>query len=433
MPGRALKIAVIGGGSTYTSELIEGCLHARDEVPVGEIWLMDINPTRLEILGAFAQRMVNTAGASIQISTTADRQAAIAGADFVISQFRVGGMESRNQDIRLGLRHNTIGQETTGVGGFAKALRTIPVALDVCRDMRALAPSAWLINFTNPSGLVSEAIMKYGGVKVIGLCNVPITMKMMIARAMRWDAARVRLDYVGLNHLGWVRHVYLDGEDRMDQVLGKIDFFLRLPIVSRLAGKYFDRELIQALRMLPSPYLRYYYNTAQVLEEERRAKKNRAEVVMELEQRLLERYKDPRLKRKPRELGQRGGAYYSTAAVQLISALHNDAGDEQIVNVRNGDCIADLPPDAVVEVPCVIHKDGARPLPVGHVEPVIRGLMQAVKTYEQLAVEAAVHGDRRMAFQALLAHPLIRQADLAKALLEDLLVVNHQFLPQFYS
>jgi 6-phospho-beta-glucosidase len=340
-------------------------------------------------------------------------------------------MKARDQDIRLGLRHNVVGQETTGVGGFAKALRTIPVTLSICRDMKELCPDAWLINFTNPSGLVTEAVVKHGdGVRAIGLCNVPIGMQMWIAQALHIDPSRVRLDYVGLNHLSWVRHVHIGPLDLMGMAVDNVAR-IQAMIAERTDEKVFDPAVVKALRMFPSPYLRYYYNTQEMVAEEKNAPKNRAEVVMEIEAELLKLYQDPKLTTKPKELEKRGGAYYSVAAVNLMSSIFNSKGDVQIVNTRNGTCILDLPENVVVEVPCTIDRDGAHPLPVGHVEIAIRGLLQVVKAYEELAIEAAVSGDKRIAYQALLAHPLVGKAHLATVLLNELLEINRPYLPQF--
>ena len=421
----ALKICVIGGGSTYTPELIEGFIQRRDELPVTTIALMDIDEERLRLVGGLAKRMLRAAEADIGLKLTTRRREAMEGADYVITQIRVGGMACRIQDERIPLRFGVVGQETTGPGGFAKALRTIPVLLDIARDVAEVTPGAHLVNFTNPSGIVTEALLKYTDVPTIGLCNSPFGFQQGIAQQLGVAPERIQLDYVGLNHLSWIRGVKLDGEDVFDQVL-------EAAITRARAGEsLFSPELLETLGMIPSYYLNYYYNHDRVVAEQRRAGKTRGEVVQEIEAELLRLYADPNLKHKPKLLKKRGGAHYSTIAVAVISAIYRDASEVHIVNTRNNGALPDLPPHCVVELPSVINRGGAQALPVAPMPPSIRGLAQAVKAYEELTVRAAVEGDERTALQALLAHPLVPSFAVAQELWAAIKEANRAYLPQF--
>lgn len=434
-----MKLAVVGGGSSYTPELIEGLINNREALPVSELWLVDVENEearfKLRVIADLTGRMFRKAELDVKVTTTTDRRAAIAGAAYVVSQFRVGGLAARARDDRLPLKYGVIGQETTGPGGFAKALRTIPVILEVCRDIRELAPDAWLINFTNPSGIITEAVVKHGGgVKVVGLCNVPIGMLRGAAQFAGVDPSRVRMDFCGLNHLTWARRIYLDGQDitvfAMAQLAAAAEAGLLPPDFA------FSARWLRTLGMLPCPYLRYYYETQRMLEEERRAaaeggEGTRAQVVQGVEKVLFEKYQDPDLAEKPDELSKRGGAYYSEVAVDLMTAIQTDRRDVHIVNVRNNGTIPDLPDDVVVEVPAVVGRDGPHPLAIGHLDPKIRGLIQVVKAYEELTVQAGAFGDRDAALAALATHPLVPDERVAEKLLDDILEVNRDYLPQF--
>ncbi len=417
------NICVIGGGSTYTPELIEGFIEAEGEFPVERIMLMDIDHQRLEIVGGLAGRMLKAAGSKIELRPCAECEEALTGADFVLTQMRVGGTQARIRDERIPLKYGVVGQETTGPGGFANALRTIPVMLDVAAEIARVAPGARLINFANPSGLVTEAVSKYTDVEVIGLCNAPIGALREIAAGLSVEPERVRLDYVGLNHLSWIRGVYLDGRDVTDEVIEGA--------IASQGESPFAPELLEMLWMLPSYYLDYYYNTDRVVREMQAAERTRGEVVLELECDLLEAYKDPALVTKPQQLEKRGGAYYSKAAVALIRALTADTGEVQIVNTVNRGAIPDLSADVVVEVPCVIDGRGAHPLASDPLPDSIRGLVLAVKAYEELAVKAGVEGDERAALQALTVHPLVPSFAVAQQLWADIKEGNAKELPQF--
>lgn len=422
------KIGVIGGGSSYTPELLEGLLQKREILDLGEIRLMDINAERLDILGGLGQRMAAKLGAAVSIRTTQDLREAVRGASFVVTQFRAGGMAARIRDEKLGLRHNLIGQETTGVGGFAKALRTIPILLSVTRAIEECAPEAWLVNFTNPAGIITEAALKHSKVRVIGLCNIPIGYIMEASKGLGVPPESVELDYVGINHLSWVRGCKAGGQDRYPEFL-------------ELVAKEFEedgtlsgQEMARWTRfhgIAPNYYLQYYYCTALKLEELRTKPKTRGEEVVEVENSLFEKYRDPNLSEKPKELEKRGGAFYSTAAVNLIESLVTGKRDVQIVNVRNRGVVPALPPDVAVEVPCTISQDGPIPLPQRPLDPEIRGILQVVKAYEELTVKAGAMGDRRAAKLALATHPLVRQAPILDQVLEEILEENRPFLPQF--
>lgn len=435
MTKKGVKVTTIGGGSSYTPELIEGFIKRHDELPVKEICLVDIKEgeKKLNIVGNLAKRMVEKAGLDINIHLTLDRKEAIKDADFVTTQFRVGQLEARIRDEKIPLRYGTIGQETTGAGGFANAQRTIPVTLDICKDIEELAPNAWMINFTNPSGIITEAVTKYTNVKIAGLCNVPIGMVNSVADILGVTADRIYIDFVGLNHLVWGRRIYLDGVDITDKIIdelanGKLISMKNIPDLA------WNPDFIKSLGMIPCSYLRYYYLTDDMLKEEQEAAKNegtRGEVVKKIEHDLLELYKDPNLNVKPPQLAQRGGAHYSDAACSLIDSIYNNKKDIQTVNIRNNGAILDLPDDVVIETNAIIGKSNITPVNLGHMPVKIRGLMQAVKAYEELTVEAGVTGDYYTALQALTVHPLIPSANVAQKLLDDIIKENKEYLPQY--
>jgi len=432
-----MKVAVIGGGSTYTPELINGFIARASTFPLAELWLMDINPQRLEIVGKFAQRMAEAKGWPFKVVLTTDRKEAIRGASYVITQLRVGMMQARRADEYLGKRHGLIGQETTGVGGMAKALRTIPVVLDIAREMHELAPGALLANFTNPSGLITEALSRYApDVPAVGVCNAPITAKMdmleNLAKALQplqgFTPERAELNTLGLNHLSWHRGLTLDGEDMWPRVIEGY--------IAQLEDEpepEWDPRTIESLRMIPNYYLQYYYHTDHKLSEQAKWPPSRAEQVMEIEKDLLRQYAEPGRTEPPKDLMKRGGAYYSTVATQLLNAHYNNLGETHIVNVRHGGAVPGWPADWVLEMPCRVDRSGIHPLPAEPLPLVCFGLIAQVKAYELLTVEAAVHGDRNAAYQALLAHPLGPLADKVQTVLDDLLETHRAHLPQFWS
>jgi 6-phospho-beta-glucosidase len=418
-----LKIAVVGGGSTYTPELIEGFEARRDRMPIDELVLLDIDQERLSIVGGMAQRMLDYLDWTGRLVSTDDPDAAIDGADFVLIQLRVGGQAARLVDETLPPTFGVIGQETTGAGGFAKALRTVPVVLDLAeRTARRGARDAWIVDFTNPVGIVSQALIDEGH-RAIGLCNVAINIQRGMAERFEVSPDRVQLEHVGLNHLSWERAVVVDGVDRLPELLQADADGL-----GDLVG--LPGALVSAVGAIPSYYLRYYYQTREVVEAQR-AGHTRAQEVIDIERELLEMYQDQGLAEKPALLANRGGAFYSEAAAQLIASLHDGAGDIQVVDIRNDGALPGLPDDAVVEIPATIDRDGAHPLPLSPMTPDMLGLVQAVKAYERLAIQAALSGDRRVALRALLANPLVGDYDIAVPLLEALLEANRAHLPRF--
>lgn len=416
-----MKICVIGGGSTYTPELIEGFIQKSEELGLDHVALMDIDPERLDVVGDFCRRMVEASGTPFDLSLSSSTEDAMADASFILTQFRVGGQEARHKDIMLGLRHELIGQETTGVGGMAKALRTIPVIMDMCAKVESIAPEAWIINFTNPSGIITQTILNHGKRKAIGLCNVPIDMKMSIAKHLGVHESELEMESVGLNHLGWVRRVLLNGEDitgTLLKVLAGADGPKNIPDMD------FPPELLKSLGAIPLYYNRFFYLTEEILKGLKTRPKSRAEEVMEIEAALLRQYRDKKLSTKPKELDERGGAYYSKIAIELVDALVNDRGTVHTVNVQNRGAIRELPEDAVVEIPARIGKEGASPIPVDPLEPSIRSLIRQVKTYEELTIEAALNSSRSAAFRALITNPLGPRAENATKVLDDLLKTN---------
>jgi 6-phospho-beta-glucosidase len=419
-----IKVAVIGGGSTYTPELVEGLATRRKRLPIDELWLHDIDDRRREVVGGLADRMLTRTGFEGRLSLTGDAEAAIDGATFVLIQLRVGGQAARLVDETLPLEFGTIGQETTGAGGLAKALRTVPVVLELAElARRRAAHGAWIVDFTNPVGIVTQALVDEGH-RAIGLCNVAISLQRGIARRLGVDADSLELSQVGLNHLSWITAVKQDGRDRLPEILEAHDQSiaaeLKLPVA-----------LIRELGAVPSYYLRYYYAFADVIAEQR-AGYRRAEEVMELERRLLEMYAEPSLDTKPALLNDRGGAWYSEAAARLLASLHDGAGDVQVVDVRNGDAMPDLAADDVVEVPAHIERDGAHPIPQPPMPPATRELVRTIKAFERLAIRAALSGDRADVRAALESHPLVGgRIDDVDPLLNALLEANRAHLPRF--
>ena len=428
-----MKITVIGGGSTYTPELINGFLATVGSLPLEELWLMDIDEQRLAVVGGFAQRMVRAKGEPFKVILSHDQRQAIAGASYVVTQLRVGQMPARRGDEYLGLRHGLIGQETTGVGGMAKALRTIPVILSIARDIHEVAPGALLANFTNPAGLVTEALTRHApDISAVGVCNVGITTKMHIleglekATGMRVDPEHAVLNTLGLNHLTWHRGFTVDGEEMWPVVFPAFVQSLR-----EEAEPEWDIRTVESLGMMPNYYLQYFYYTGKKFEAQKEWPPSRAEEVMAIEEILLRDYADPTLTEPPADLMKRGGAYYSTLATQLINSHYNDLGQVHVVNVRNNGAVKEWPADWVLELPAKVDKHGVHPLAAQPLPDACFGLVAQVQMYELLTVEAAVHGDRNAMYQALLAHPLGPRADRVQEVLDDILETNKQWLPQF--
>lgn len=432
----SLKIAIIGGGSSYTPELVEGLIQRIAELPVTELALVDVEPGRekVAIIAALTQRMLARNGLEqVKVSVHFELDEAIRGAKFVLTQLRVGQLPARAADERLGLKYRLIGQETTGIGGFAKALRTIPVMLNIARKVEHLAPNAWIINFTNPAGIVTEAVSRYTKAKIIGLCNVPISMHHMIANMLQAPYDQVQLQFAGLNHLVWVHKVLQNGQDVTGNVIDMLCNGATLTM-NNIKEEPWPPEFLRAVGAIPCPYHRYFYQTQQMLTEETAAateRGTRAEQVMQVEKALFELYADPHLDSKPEQLSFRGGSFYSEVALELIRAIHNNLGTQLVVNTANRGAIGGLPDDAVIETNCVVDAQGVHPLTFGKLAESMHTLTQQIKTYERLTIEAAVHGDRRSALLALVTNPLIANAQIAQPLLEEVLAVNQAYLPQF--
>ena len=421
-----MKIAVVGGGSTYTPELIEGFARRAGVLAVDELVLQDVAADRLEVVGGLARRILAAQQFPGRLVTTTSLESAVDGAAAVLVQLRVGGQRARLVDETLPGRFGLLGQETTGPGGFAKALRTVPVVLDIADTVAKLArPDAWIVDFTNPVGIVTRALLDAGH-RAVGLCNSAIGFQRRLAATFGVEPDRVRLGHAGLNHLTWIRTVAVDGVDRLPELLDS-------PALAEVAADTgLPPDLLRTLRAIPSYYLHYFYRTDEAVRAQASGPK-RAEEVLEIERTLLAMYADPALDHKPALLEQRGGAYYSEAAAALVTSLLTGDGAHHYVDVRNDGTIAGLPAEAVVEVPALVDTAGPHPVPVDPLPPEMLGLVQAVTAYEVLAIEAARTGDRDTALRALLANPLVRQWDLAVPLLDALLEANRRHLPRFFA
>lgn len=424
------KVTVIGAGSTYTPELIEGLIDRRDSLPVGNITLMDIHAEKLDIIARLSARMLAAAGFKGRLVTTQNLEEALTGADYVMAQIRVGGLEARIRDEKIPLKYGLLGQETTGIGGFMNALRTIPEIMNIARTIERVAPDAWLINFSNPSGILTETVLNHTQVRMIGLCNGPICMlediRKNLAKGRAFDYT-----YVGLNHLSWITSVVADGEE----LIGTADFTKGMPTGPKnIPSLPFSETLLKTIGGYPAGYLSYYYLREAQIKKGMEAQQSRGELCMDIEKKLLTLYQDETLSHKPEELSQRGGALYSTAAISLVDAIENDRQDLQVVNVLNGGAIPFMDVDDAVEAACIVGKDGAKPVKVASFDNRhIVGLMKAVKAYEKLAVQAGLHGDYEAALQALLVHPLVGDYDRAKPALDEMLEANKAYLPAFYK
>ena len=430
-----MKIAVIGGGSSYTPELMEGIINHKDSLPVTEVVLIDIpeGEEKVSINTAFAKRMVEKAGLPISVRYTLDRREGLKDASFVIAQIRVGGLDAREKDERIPLKYDVIGQETTGPGGFFKALRTIPVMLSICRDMEEVCKDAWLINFTNPSGIITEAILKNTKVKCIGLCNVSINMRYDAAERLSVSPDELDCRFIGLNHLSVMNHAYYQGKDR---ILDAVSVENTESVVKNIQKDAEMDAVAKELGCLLSPYMQYFYTEKEALQHEKMEAigltGTRAAQVKEVEKNLFECYKDVNLREKPAALAKRGGARYSMAAICLIDSIYNDTNDVQVVDVFNNGIIPQLPDDVVIEVNCRIGRNGAAPL-ASDVPSSVLGLIEQVKAYEEFTIEAAITGDRNKALIALLNNPLVHDVRDAKGIMNELLEAHKAYLPAFFQ
>ena len=435
----SVKIVTIGGGSSYTPELVEGFINRYDTLPIKELCLVDIpeGKEKLETVGALAQRMVKKAGLPMKVTLSYDRKEALKGADFVTTQMRIGRLPARILDERIPISHGMIGQETNGAGGMFKAFRTIPVILDIVKDIQEICPDAWLINFTNPAGMVTEAIYRYTDFKrAIGLCNVPVNMVSGFAKMLNAKEEDVTMEIQGVNHFIFATDVFVNGVSRFDELL---DRYANLKEEDTIQMKNFislpySPSFIKGLKAIPCPYHNYYFYTKEQLEEEQEQFKTgtvRGEVVSKTEDELFELYGHEELAVKPKQLEMRGGAKYSDAACNLIQSIYNNTGDIQYVDVRNNGAIADLPMDSAVEVACRITADGPKPVATGALKLPISGYVHMMKSFERLVCEAAVTGDRDLAVTALNINPLCPSDALANIVVDELIEAHKEYLPQF--
>ncbi|MFM8098225.1 6-phospho-beta-glucosidase [Klebsiella pneumoniae] len=434
-----LKIVVIGGGSSYTPELIEGLLNRYHEMPVASLWLVDIEEgkEKVEIIAGLARRMIAKAELTIEVVATLDRESALRDADFVCSQFRAGCLDARISDERISLKYGLIGQETNGLGGFANACRTIPIALEIAADMERLCPDAWLLNFTNPSGMVTEAILRHSRIKAVGLCNVPVIMQKGITTLLQCaDEKEEVIQVAGLNHFIFVRQILHKGKEWLPEVIAEINAG-RDPLVPRNIPPFrWPSHLLQGLGMIPCAYLRYYYMKDDLLRQELAeagGEGTRGEVVKQLEKILFDQYRDPHLAVKPKALEGRGGQYYSEAACELMNAIYNDKRIIMHVNTRNNGAINGLPDDCAVEVSSLITASGPLPLNVAPFPEDTLRLLQLMKSFERLTIEAALTGNRHTAWRALMLNPLIVSGEKLELALDEVIAENRQWLPAFHA
>lgn len=422
-----MKICIIGAGSTYTPELIEGIISKRETLPVTELYLMDIDERKLNIVGGLCQRMIEAAGLPCNVVLTMNYEEALQGAEFVLAQIRVGKLPARAKDEKIPLKYGLIGQETCGMGGMFKGFRTIPVMLNIVKLMEKCCPNAWLINFSNPSGLIAHALLNHTNVKMMGLCNVPINMIDGIKRRLNLPNAHV--EYIGLNHFTYVTSIEDNGKDYLNDAL---EAGVNSEAMKNIPVSGFTSEQVKAIGGIPSSYLEYYYLKDSKLEKLRKAEKTRAEVCMELEEQLLELYKDSKLHVKPEQLSKRGGARYSEVAVSLVNAIYNDLQEVHVVNVLNNGALDFLEDNDAVEIQAVIGKDGAKPIKATHVNSEhIKEYIQMIKAYERHAVAAAITGSKEEAIKAMVMNPLMNDLNTSMACFEEMVEAHKEFLPQF--
>ncbi|MGL5129799.1 MAG: 6-phospho-beta-glucosidase [Aeromonas popoffii] len=433
-----LKIVVIGAGSSYTPELIEGLIQRQHELPLRELWLVDIDDGRekMAIIAALTRRMLAKAGLAVRVETRLEREEALRGADYVCSQFRAGCLEARISDERISLKYGLIGQETNGLGGFANACRTIPIALQIAADMERLCPDAWLLNFTNPSGMVTEAVLRHSKIKAVGLCNVPVIMQKGVATLLESrDEQEFIMQVAGLNHFIFVRQIQHQGKDKLGEVIARLAQG-HDPLVPRNIPPFaWPKDLLANLGMIPCAYLRYYYMSDDILKQElgeASGEGTRGEVVKAIEQQLFDLYRNPDLAEKPKALEGRGGQYYSEAACELMSAIHNDKRIIMHVNTRNNGAINGLPDECAVEVSALITKSGPLSLNVAPFPQDTLRLLQLMKEFEQLTIEAATTGNRHTAWCALVLNPLITSGSRLEQALDEVIAAHPDLMSAFH-
>lgn len=422
-----LKIAIIGSGSTYTPELIEGLIQKKNDLPLKELYLMDIDKRKREIVGSLCVRMIESANLDVKVTLTDDLDATLKDADFVLVQIRVGKLPARVLDEKIPLKYDLIGQETNGIGGFFKGMRTIPVMLDIAKRMEELCPDAWLINFSNPSGMLAQALLTHTKIKTLGLCNVPINMIDSVKRKLNLPEAKV--EYVGLNHLTWITAIEANGKDYLQEALNQ---GINSESMKNIPASGFPHEFIQTIGAIPSSYLEYYYYKDSKLEHAKNVEKSRGEVCIAIENDLLEIYQNLEVHDKPEQLGKRGGSRYSEAAINLVDAIYNDRKNVQVVNVLNNGAIDFMEDDDSIEISAIIGKDGATPIKANFKNEHIKEYMLMMKAYERHAVNAAISGDEAEAMKALLINPLVFDYKKAYPCFQELKEAHKEYLPQFY-
>ena len=425
---KRLKVALIGAGSTYTPELMEGFINRKDSLPVGKLYLMDIDDTKLNIVGSLAQRQIAAAGLDCEVILTKSLENSLVDADFVLAQIRVGKLPARVLDERIPLKYDLIGQETNGIGGFFKGMRTIPEIMKIAKKMEELCPNAWLINFSNPAGMITEAILNFTKVKMIGVCNVPINMIDSLKKRLKLENAEV--EYVGLNHLSWVTSIKQDGVDYLQKAIKE---GINSEAMKNIPASGFSAELIKTVGAIPSSYLEYYYFKDSKLEKAKAVEKTRGEVCMDIEKELLDIYSNSELHEKPELLSRRGGARYSEVAVNLIDSIYNDKQDVQVVNVLNNGALDFMADNDAIEISCIIGKEGPQPIRAKIKNEHIKEYMKMMKAYEKHAVVAALTGDEDEAMKALMINPLVFDYHKAYPCFQELKEAHKEHLPQFFK
>ncbi len=421
-----MKICIIGSGSTYTPELIEGLINKKDSLPVTELYLMDIDERKLNIVGGLCTRMIEAANLPCKVVLTMSYEEALKGAEFVLAQIRVGKLPARVKDEKIPLKYNLIGQETCGIGGMFKGLRTIPAMLNIVKLMEQYCPDAWLINFSNPSGMIAEALLNYTNIKMMGLCNVPINTIDSIKKKLNLPNADV--EYIGLNHFAYVTKIVDNGKDYLQDAISQ---GVNTEAMKNIPASGFTPEEIAAIGAIPTCYLEYYYFKDSKLEKLKASPKTRGEVCMELEEQLLEIYQNSALHTKPEQLSKRGGARYSEVAISLVDSIYNDRNDIQVVNILNKGALDFLDDNDAVEIRAYIGKNGATPISAHIDNDHIKEYIKQVKAYEKHAVKAAINGDRNEALRALVMNPLVGDLKTAEACFDELFEAHKEYLPQF--
>ena len=427
---KGLKIAIIGSGSTYTPELIEGFINKKDSLPLKELYLMDIDERKLNVVGGLCKRMIEAANMDVKVVLTEKLEEALKGADFVLAQIRVGKLPARVLDERIPLKHGLIGQETNGIGGFFKGMRTIPVILDIVRKMEVLCPDAWLINFSNPAGMIAEAVLNNSKIKMMGLCNVQINMIDSLKKRLGLMGQDVEVEYVGLNHLSWITSIRANGKDYLQDA---INAGVNSEAMKNIPSSGFSADLIKTVGAIPSSYLEYYYFKDSKLDHAMHVEKSRGEVCIDIEENLLDIYSNSELHIKPELLSKRGGSRYSEVAINLVDSIFNDKNDIQVVNVLNKGAIEFMDDNDAVEICARIGKNGATPIKTTFENEHIKEYMKLMKQYEKHSVNAAITGDEDEAMRALLINPLVWDYKKAYPCFQELKEAHKEHLPQFFK